>query len=311
MEITAEQRKKVKGEGFLSNKDGEHFSARIITENGVLTSNQIKNLYEVAEKYGNGQIAFTSRLTLELPGIKFEDIESVKQYVAKDGMVTGGTGSKVRPVVACKGTVCTNGLFDTQALGKEIHKRFYEGYRQVTLPHKFKIAVGGCPNNCVKPDLNDLGIVGQLTPNYDMTKCKGCSKCSIANICPMKAAKVENGKLQLDEAICNSCGMCVGKCAFDTIPDGELGYKIYIGGRWGKKIRIGSPLSKLFTKEEALDIVEKAILLFKYKGETGERFATTVERLGLEEVEKMLISDNLLKRKEEILGVKTVGGAVC
>ena len=32
------------------------------------------------------------------------------------------------------------------------------------LPHKFKIAVGGCPNNCVKPDLNDLGIIGQRVP---------------------------------------------------------------------------------------------------------------------------------------------------
>lgn len=311
MEITAEQRKKVKGEGFLSNSDGEHFSARIITENGVLTSIQVKSLYEAAEKYGNGQIAFTSRLTLELPGIKFEDIENVKEYVAKDGMAIGGTGSKVRPVVACKGTVCANGLFDTQALGTEIHKRFYEGYRQITLPHKFKIAVGGCPNNCVKPDLNDLGIVGQLVPNYDMNKCKGCKKCSIAEVCPMKAAEIENGKLIIDESLCNNCGMCVGKCIFDTIPDGELGYKVYIGGRWGKKIRIGSLINKLFTKEEALDVVEKAILLFKHKGETGERFATTVDRLGLAKVEKMLISDNLLKQKEEILEIKTVGGAKC
>lgn len=311
MEITAEQRKKVKGEGFLSNSDGEHFSARIITENGVLTSIQVKNLCEAAEKYGNGQIAFTSRLTLELPGIKFEDIENVKEYVAKDGMAIGGTGSKVRPVVACKGTVCTNGLFDTQALGTEIHKRFYEGYRQITLPHKFKIAVGGCPNNCVKPDLNDLGIVGQLVPNYDMNRCKGCKKCSIAEVCSMKAAKIENGKLIIDESLCSNCGMCVGKCVFDTIPDGELRYKVYIGGRWGKKIRIGSLINKLFTKEEALDVVEKAILLFKHKGETGERFATTVDRLGLAKVEKMLISDNLLKQKEEILEIKTVGGAKC
>lgn len=311
MEITAEQRKSVKGEGFLSNRDGKHFSMRVITENGVLNANQMKNLYEVAEKYGNGQIAFTSRLTVELPGIKFEDIENVKEYVAKDGMATGGTGSKVRPVVACKGTVCSNGLYDTQALGTEIHKRFYEGYRQFSLPHKFKIAVGGCPNNCVKPDLNDLGIVGQLVPNYDMDKCKGCKKCSIVNVCPMKAATVKSGKLTIDKSLCNNCGTCVGKCAFNTIPDGKLGYKIYIGGRWGKKIRIGSELNKLFTKEEALDLVEKAILLFKWKGETGERFATTVDRLGIEEVEKMLISDDILKRKEEILDIKTVGGAAC
>ena len=57
------------------------------------------------------------------------------------------------------------------------------------LPHKFKIAVGGCPNNCVKPDLNDLGIVGQLIPNFDEDECNGCKKCSVVTACPMKACK--------------------------------------------------------------------------------------------------------------------------
>lgn len=311
MEITAEQRKKVKGEGFLSNNDMEHFSARIITENGVLTSKQMKNLTLVAEKYGNGQIAFTSRLTVELPGIKFEDIEAVKNHVAEDNMNIGGTGLRVRPVVACKGTVCTNGFFDTQAMATEIHNRFYKGYRSVTLPHKFKIAVGGCPNNCVKPDLNDLGIVGQMVPNYNRDKCRGCKKCSIENVCPMNAAKVVNKKLVIDKEICINCGICINKCAFDSIPDGNKGFKVYVGGRWGKKIRMGSPLRKLFTKEEAMDVVEKAILLFKLKGLTGERFASTVDRLGVDEVEKMLVSDNIMDKKEEILGIKTKGGATC
>jgi len=311
MKITVEQRKKVKGEGFLQNSDGVHFSARIITENGVLTSKQVKNLCEAAEKFGSGQVSFTSRLTVELPGIKFGDIENVKEYVAKAGLTIGGTGSKVRPIVACKGTVCTNGLFDTQHLGKEIHKRFYEGYRQFTLPHKFKIAVGGCPNNCVKPDLNDLGLVGQLVPNYDVNKCKGCRKCSIVETCPMKAASLENGKLTINKSVCSNCGTCVGKCPFNSIPDGKMGYKVYIGGRWGKKTRIGSPLNKLFTEEEALDVIEKAILLFKYKGKTGERFAETIDRLGLEQVEEALISEELMNKKDEILGIKTPGGASC
>ena len=53
---------------------------------------------------------------------------------------------------------------------------FYEGYREVALPHKFKIAVGGCPNNCVKPDLNDVGIIGQRIPNVNADVCKGCKK---------------------------------------------------------------------------------------------------------------------------------------
>lgn len=38
------------------------------------------------------------------------------------------------------------------------------GWHGVTLPGMFKIGVGGCPNNCVKPDLNDVGITGTVLP---------------------------------------------------------------------------------------------------------------------------------------------------
>lgn len=48
----------------------------------------------------------------------------------------------VRPVVSCKGTTCQYGLIDTFGLSEKLHDRFYEGYHTVTLPHKFKIAVG-------------------------------------------------------------------------------------------------------------------------------------------------------------------------
>lgn len=73
-------------------------------------------------------------------------------------------------------------------------------------------------------------------------------------------------------------------------------------------------MSKVFTsKEEALDVIEKAILLFREQGETGERFARTIERLGFENVEKQLLANDLLERKQEILDAKLhlVGGATC
>ena len=80
------------------------------------------------------------------------------------------------------------------------------------------------------------------------------------------------------------------------------GYKIYIGGRWGKSVAQGKSLSKIFTsKEEALDVIEKAILLYREQGKTGERFAQTIDRLGFENVEAQLLSDDLLARKQEIL----------
>lgn len=312
--ISAEEIKRVKALGFLNNKGTDLFNGRVITVNGKITAAQAKVIAEAAEKFGNGDVEFTTRLTVEVRGIHFNDIEAFREYIAQAGLQTGGTGSVVRPVVSCKGTTCQYGLYDTFALSEKIHERFYLGYRTVKLPHKFKIATGGCPNNCVKPDLNDLGIVGQLVPNFDEDMCNGCKKCKIEKTCPMKAAKVEDGVLEIDKDICNNCGRCVGNCPFDAIEEGTPGYKIYIGGRWGKKVAQGQALSKIFTsEEEVLDVVEKAILLFREQGNTGERFADTIARIGFENVEKQLLSNEILERKQDILDAKLhlAGGASC
>lgn len=312
--VNAADEKKVKALGFLSNRGTDNFSGRIITVNGKITAAQNKCLSEAAELFGNGVITFTTRLTVEVQGIPYDKIEDFRAYIAKEGLVTGGTGSKVRPVVSCKGTTCQYGLIDTFGLSEEIHERFYNGYFDVKLPHKFKIAVGGCPNNCVKPDLNDLGIIGQMIPNFDEDSCNGCKKCSVEEACPIKAAKVVDGILKINKDECNNCGRCIGKCHFDAIEEGKVGYKIYIGGRWGKRIAHGISLGKVFTsKEEAMDIIEKTILLYREQGKTGERLSQTIERLGFENIEAQLLPNDLLERKQEILEAKLhlAGGATC
>ena len=312
--VSAADEKRVKALGFLSNKGTDNFSGRIITVNGKITAAQQRCIAEAAEKFGNGNITFTTRLTIEVQGIPYDKIEDFRAYIAQEGLETGGTGSLVRPVVACKGTTCQYGLLDSFGLSEEIHERFYKGYHTVKLPHKFKIAVGGCPNNCVKPDLNDLGIIGQRIPGLDQDECNGCKKCGVVQTCPMGAATLEDGVLEIDKGICNNCGRCIGTCHFDALDDGTYGYKIYIGGRWGKKIAQGRALSKIFTdKDEALDVIEKAILLFREQGKTGERFAKTIERLGFENVEAQLLANDLLERKQQILdaGLHLTGGATC
>ena len=289
--LSPEEIKRVKGLGCLQDKRYDDiFNIRVITGNGHITTDEHRAIADAADKFGNGQITMTTRLSMEIQGVPYDNIEKTIAFLGEHGLMTGGTGAKVRPVVSCKGTTCQYGLLDSYAISEEIYKRFYEGYRDIVLPHKFKIAVGGCPNNCVKPNLNDVGIIGQRIPKVDTDICKGCKKCAIEAACPNKVAKVVDGKIQIDKGTCRHCGRCVGKCPFHTIEDGTYGYKIYIGGRWGKKVSKGRSLSKIFTsKDEALDVIEKAILFFRDNGIKGERFAETIERIGFENVEKQLL----------------------
>ena len=189
---------RLKGLGFLRDKTtADCFNVRVITANGKITSDEMNAISEAAQKFGDGEIAMTVRLTCEIQRVPYEKAEALIAFLKERGLETGGTGAKVRPVVSCKGTTCQYGLIDTFALSKKLHTLFYEGYRSVALPHKFKIAVGGCPNNCVKPDLNDIGIVGQRTPVPMPELCRGCNAC--VKECPIHSASLMENKFVRDD----------------------------------------------------------------------------------------------------------------
>ena len=305
--VSKSEIERLKGLGFLHNKGTDNFSARIITGNGRITAAQAATIAQAADIYGDGKMGMTSRLTIEVSGIHYSKVEDFLAYIAQAGLETGGTGPKVRPVVSCKGTLCRFGLIDTFDLSEKVHERFYKGYRGVKFNHKFKIGVGGCPNNCVKPDLNDLGVIGQRVPLVNADVCKGCKVCQVEKGCPLGNAKVDetDGKrlAVINEDGCNHCGRCVAACPFKAVTSQLDGYKIYLGGRWGKITAMGRPMDKIFTsQEEVLDVIENAILLFKAEGLPGERFSGTVERLGFEAVQERILSGEPLKNKAAILG---------
>ncbi len=309
--LPAEEIKRVKGLGCLQDKRFEDvFNVRVITKNGKITSSEQQKIAEAAEKFGSGEVTMTTRLTLEIQGVPYDNIEPVRDFLKEAGLETGGTGSKVRPVVSCKGTTCQYGLIDTFALSERLHDLYYTGYHDVSLPHKFKIAVGGCPNNCVKPDLNDLGIIGQRVPEIDHAICRGCKICQVEKACPIHVARMQDDKITIDPAECNHCGRCIAKCPFGAVNESAVGYKVYIGGRWGKRVASGQPLDKVFTSEdEVVELVERAILFFRDEGQSGERFADTIARLGFDYVQDKLLNSKI--DKKEILKKDVVGGATC
>lgn len=305
MSLTQAEINEVKGQGFLQNRGTELFSGRIVAPGTVFTAQNFADLAELAEKYGNGKLICTTRLAVEVPGIPYEKIPEAKQFAAEHGLRFGGTGAKVRPVASCKGTTCIYGNYDTHALAKRIHEEFYIGWTDVKLPHKFKISIGGCPNSCMKPSLNDFGVEGRKAPVYDAEKCRGCKVCAVEKRCPMKAAKVADGKMQIDENVCLKCGVCTGKCPFKAVAhESKTLYQIYVGGTWGKRSRMGTPLSRLVKEEEIMPILEKTLLWFKKNAYAKERLGLAIDRIGVEELEKALFGDEILSEKESILAME-------
>ena len=300
--LTNEQITSVKGRGFLRNRGTDCFSGRIVAVAGLFTPDQLHAIAECSEKYGNGKVIFTARLAAEIVGIPFDKIPEAEAFMAERGLYFGGTGAKVRPITACKGTTCVYGNIDTQALAKVIYDKFYIGMRDVKLPHKFKIGVGGCPNSCMKPSLNDVGVEGCRAFSFDSELCRGCKKCAVAESCPTKAVSVVNGKAVIDTSKCTSCGVCVGKCPFGAVPKEAASVcRIFVGGTWGKTQRMGTLLNSVYSADEVPSVIEKVMLWYKENGYVKERLGATVDRIGTDALEAALATNELLDRKEEIL----------
>ena len=291
-ELKLGQSAKIRRQGFVQQKENGFFNCRIVTGNGKLTAEEGIKICELARKYGDGEIAFATRQMVEIMGISKEDLELVKKEISELGLIMAKLGPKIKPIVACKGSNCQFGLIDTFALAEKLHQLFFIRYYDVELPNKFKITVSGCANKCVKPELNDIGIVGQLIPQIRTENCINCKVCVIEQKCEMHAAYRAGGKIHIDTNICTHCGQCMNKCEYGVINSGISGYKLYIGGRWGKEIKAGYPLSKIILGEEQLfSVVERAITLYKEAGNQGERFADVISRIGYAEVEKILLGE--------------------
>ncbi|MBQ9121348.1 MAG: 4Fe-4S binding protein [Clostridia bacterium] len=300
--LTNEQITSVKARGFLRNRGTECFSGRNVTVAGLFTPRELRAIAECAENYGNGKVIFTARLAAEIAGIPFVKIPEAEAFMAERGLHFGGTGAKVRPVTACKGTTCVYGNIDTQAIAKVIYDKFYVGMRDIKLPHKFKIGVGGCPNSCMKPSLNDVGVEGCRAFSFDRELCRGCKKCAVAECCPTGALAVVGGKAIVDESKCTKCGVCVGKCPFGAVPKmAESVCRVFVGGTWGKTQRMGTLLNKVYSADEIPTVIEKVMLWYKENGYVKERLGAAIDRLGADALEEALSTNDLIDRKDEIL----------
>lgn len=256
--------KKTRINCFRQSKVPGEFMLQLRVPGALIDAKHLALVQELCEKYGNGTFHMGMRQTLNVPGIKYENIPAVnakiQEYIqdvnvemcdcdmeADDqGYPTIGA----RNVMACIGNShCIKANANTHDMAKKIEKLVFPSHYHI------KVSVAGCPNDCAKGNFNDFGVMGIYKMDYDQDRCIGCGACVKA--CDHHATGVlslnAHGKIDKDSCCCVGCGECVIACPTGgwTRGDKHL-WRVTLGGRTGKQFpRMG----KLFLNWVTEDVV--------------------------------------------------------
>lgn len=141
--------------GAVLQRDKETYAIAPHIPAGLISSDQLRKLADVADKYKVSAIKVTAAQRIALVGLKEEDIDNAWNDL---GMKPGAAiGLCVRSIKTCPGiTFCKRGFRDSVKLGLELDDR----YHGMNLPNKLKIGVSGCPNSCADNHTRDIGLMG-------------------------------------------------------------------------------------------------------------------------------------------------------
>ena len=124
---------------------------------GITTPNELRAIADAADKFDVPTVKVTGGQRIDLLGVKKEDLPAIWYDLGKAGMMSGQAYAKgLRTVKTCVGSDhCRFGTQDSTGLGIQIEDAMWGAWS----PHKFKLAVSGCPRNCAEATCKDLGII--------------------------------------------------------------------------------------------------------------------------------------------------------
>ncbi|MFV0503684.1 MAG: sulfite reductase subunit C [Lachnospirales bacterium] len=297
--------KKLKKNAYRITKHRNITSSRIRVPGGYLTTEVLSMIQDIANKYGDGTLHITTRQGFEILNIPMEKVDEVNLKLQKlieklninqydEDRNKGYSAAGTRNIAACVGNkACPYACYETTGFAKRIEKSIF--------PHDlhFKVALTGCPNDCIKARTNDFGIFGMTKPVYDKDRCVTCEAC--VNACRRKATEalsMVNGKVKRDKSKCIGCGECVLNCPTAAwTRDRKKYYRLAIMGRTGKKNPRLAEDFLIWADEES--IIKVIMNTYKYVAEHidgnspggKEHIGYIVDRTGFKEYKKWALED--------------------
>lgn len=297
--------------GYRITKDRNLTVARIRIPGGELDVKFLPKIIEIARKYGKGIIHLSSRQAIEIPYLDINRVSEIKRELSAtiygienlsgailDSLDKGYKAVGSRNVVACIGNrVCRYANFDTTLLAKEIESRFFEN------DYHLKIGITGCPNDCAKVWVQDIGIIGTVLPEHDSQYCVSCEGCF------KRCMTFCHGSIQMkdrmpvrDEKTCTYCGECVLNCPTGAWRRKRAMYRLVIGGRTGKKeVRLARLfIDFLYEQEAVFKVIENTFnFIDRYIDRTlkKEHLGYIIDREGFAKYSDSVLKDVPLNKE--------------
>ena len=124
---------------------------------GLCTPSDLRAIADACDKYKVPEMKVTGGQRIDMFGVKKENLPLIWKDLTDAGLVSGHAyGKALRTVKTCAGkTWCRFGTQDSTGLGVKLEQMTWGSW----MPHKFKMAVSGCPRNCAEATIKDFGIV--------------------------------------------------------------------------------------------------------------------------------------------------------
>jgi sulfite reductase beta subunit len=263
----------------------------------IMSTVTIRELLDVADKYCDGFIRWTTRNNVELMTGDESKVEPLKKELKDKGYTLGGIGARISNPIHTQGWVhCHGAATDASGLVKAMMDDFYEYFTTKELPAKVRLAVACCVNMCGAVHCSDLAVVGvhRKVPTIDHEQIKNmCEIPTTIGSCPTRAISPDpaNKSVKINAEKCMYCGNCFTVCPPIDIHNPENdGVAIVLGGKIGS-LRTGPKFSKLavpFIENDpprwpkTMAVLKKILDTYAAGARKHERLGEWIERIGWE-----------------------------
>jgi len=200
----------------------------------------LRNFADLADKYCDGHLRFTSRNNVEFLFTKESNIEPLIADLKALGFPVGGIGNSISNIVHTQGWVhCHSAATDASGVVKCVMDDLHEYFTEMKLPGKLRVALACCLNMCGAVHCSDIAILGvhRRPPKVDNRIInKVCEIPNVVASCPTAAIRpaTVDGKpsVEVDEERCMFCANCFSVCPAMTLNDPiNDGLSIWVGGK--------------------------------------------------------------------------------